>query len=61
MTLQEMNNPPGNGTANILVAAKIIQWAKGRTTTFHNPAVHLLYLSLGFQNEKPSGEWTEEG
>lgn len=44
VTLQEMNNPPGNGTANILDAAKIIQWANGRTTTFHNPAVHLLYL-----------------
>lgn len=61
MTLLEINNPPGNCTANILVTVKMMQWTKARTTAFPNRAIHLLYLSSGFQNEKPWGERVEGG
>ena len=37
------------------------QGAKARTTAIRNPAAGLLYLSLGFQKEKPRGRRQVEG
>ena len=57
VTLLGLNSLPSSPTVNVLVAATITPCTKARTMVLHILEIHLLYLALGFQNEKPWGGW----